>query len=140
MFEWEGFRFVDVFHRTFNQHIDRGVIVLQEVGLVVVVEGGLEVEAQVVRVAQGHVRLGALRVDRQALFVGLDGGGEVLHFALAVGQVEQDRLVYVRVGADDAVGGAAGECESEVLLRLVVGLSVEVDHSQLIIHLGVGRV
>jgi hypothetical protein len=26
------------------------------------------------------------------------------------------------------------------LLRLVVGLSVEVDHSQLIIHLGVGRV
>ena len=66
-----------IIERLGHQLLDHGVVVADEMGLVVVVEGVLDLAHLVVREPDGHVRLRIVWLDRETLLVELDRRFEV---------------------------------------------------------------
>ena len=95
----------------------------------IVVQGPLQIEFQVVSISQRQQRLAVLRIDRQTLLVALNGRIHVFQLPVAMRRVEQDRLVGRRVSRFMAQAEGYGQ----VVLRLGVVLLLVEDHAHLIV-------
>ena len=69
---WAKGCIIDVSDGLSDQSSDQTILIVQEMSLVIVVQGLFEIEEQMVGEAERHERLAALRVDRQALFICLN--------------------------------------------------------------------
>ena len=84
-FNWAEGRIIDISDGFGDQSSDQTILIVQEMSLVIVMQGLFEIEKQMVCEAEGHERLATLRVDCQTLFIRLNRLVHIVQLPVAVG-------------------------------------------------------